>query len=399
MSAGLLNATTTPPLQQLRTKYETIIAETMMEVYEQLLERNRRETLPFISVHESNATLLNQVDALQSKCEEYEREISQLQQQMDDNVGSYHNGKKGNGAAAAFLKNETRLRDKLEKLQEELNAKLKLHSEDQANALKTAKELSDMKDHNLVQQSTISNLKKENDRKEKAIEHLTEKLEDAKSRTKLAEQQYVGLKETIRILQKENDELKKENRQIEARLVEDKGKMVDQVNVLNEMVEGLKREVDMLRSLKIQEEKRRSAGGWFGMSTSSPGSPQPGKETNKDQADKEKDSKRKFGVFGVIVPSGPKTTIQAHMAEATSVRYDSMGSDLVVTGGADSLVKVWDTSSGTLRATLRGPSGHIIIGADICGNLAVGASSDKTCRVWNVKTERMVSSFFPFSFT
>ena len=356
----------------------------MLGIYEQLLERNARETLPFVSVHEANATLLNQIDALQSKCDGYEREVSILQQQVDDNAGSSHNGGKGNSAATAALKNEARFRDKLEKLQEEMNSKLKSHAEDQASALKTAKELSEMKDLHLVQESTISNLKKECDRKEKAIEHLTEQLTDAKSRTKLAEQQYVGLKETIRSLQNENDQLKKERRTIEARLVEEKGKVSDEMNVLTEMVDSLKREVDMLRSLKKQEEKRKS-GGWFGRtsSTESKGSKTP---------EKGKDSQRKFGAFGVIVPSGPKQIIQAHMAEATSARYDSMGSDLIVTGGADSNVKVWDAGTGSLRATLRGPSGHIILGCDICGSLVVGASSDKTCRVWNVKTERMVST-------
>lgn len=358
----------------------------MLGIYQQLQERNARETLPFVAVHEANATLLSQVDVLQNKCDDYEREVSVLQQQIDDNVGDSHNGNggKGNAAATAALKNEARFRDKLEKLQEEMNSKLKEHAEDQASALKTAKELSEMKDLNLVQESTISNLNKESDRKEKSIGHLTEQLTDAKSRTKLAEQQYVGLKETIRSLQKENDQLKKENRNIETRLVEDKGKMVDEMNVLTEMVDSLKREVDMLRSLKGQEEKRKSAG-WFGMS--SPAS----KGSEAKTPEKGKASERKFGMFGVIVPSGQKQNIQAHMAEATSVRYDSMGSDLVVTGGADSMVKVWDTSTGGLKATLRGPNGHIILGVDICGNLAVGASSDKTCRVWNVKTERMVS--------
>lgn len=162
----------------------------MMGIYEQLLERNARETNPFVSVHEANATLLNQVDALQIKCDGYEREISVIQQQLDDAVAGGANGGKGNSAAAtAALKNEARLRDKLEKLQEELNVKLKAHAEDQANALKTSKELHEMKDLNLAQESTISNLRKDNERKEKAIEHLTEQLDDAKSRTKLAEQQ------------------------------------------------------------------------------------------------------------------------------------------------------------------------------------------------------------------
>ncbi|CAB9506663.1 related protein 16-1 [Seminavis robusta] len=353
----------------------------MLGIYQQILERNARETDPFVSIHEANATLLNQVDSLQEKCVEYERDIASLQQQLDEGGGG---AKNNSGAATAALKNETRLREKLEKLQEELNSKLTAHAEDQAEALKTAKDLSDMKDLNQAQESTITNLKKENDRKEKAIEHLTEQLNDAQARTKLAEQQYVGLKETIRSLQKENDDLKKENSTIESRLVQDKGKMSDEMNVLTEMVDSLKREVDMLRSLKKQEEKRKS-GGWFGRSSTS----------DKDTKDKSKESdaeknSRKFGMLGVIVPSGPKQVIHAHTAEATSVRYDSMGTDLLVTGGSDSLVKVWDVGTGGVRATLRGPSGHVILGCDMCGHLVAGAFSDKTCRVWNMRTERMI---------
>lgn len=362
----------------------------MNEVYQQLLERNARETFPYLPVHEANATLLNQVDSLQNKCDDYEREISWLQQQLDDVSGSDQAGKGTSAAAKAALKNEARLRDKLEKLQEELNSKLKLHAEDQASALKTAKEVSDLKDQNLAQEATISNLRKENGRKENAIEHLTEQLTDAKSRTKLAEQQYVGLKETIRGLQKENDELKEESRKMEARLVADKGKMIDEMNVLTEMVDSLKREVDMLRSFKGQEERRKS-GSWFTRTSSTDSK---GTKDTTEKSEKGENNSRKFGMLGVIVPTGPKQIIQAHMSEATCVRYDSMGSDLLVTGSSDSLVKVWDAGTGTVRATLRGSTGHVIIGCDMCGNLVVGAGSDKTCRVWNMRTERMVRSAY-----
>jgi WD40 repeat protein len=74
----------------------------------------------------------------------------------------------------------------------------------------------------------------------------------------------------------------------------------------------------------------------------------------------------------------------------SSCRYDGLGADLVATGSSDSLIKVWDTSNGTLRATLRGGSGNAIIACDISNGVVVGAGSDKTCRVWNLRTERMV---------
>jgi autophagy-related protein 16-1 len=344
----------------------------LSEIHLQLLERNARETTPFISVYEANATLVNQVDALQLKCEALERENSS--HQLDDAGGK--------GSTNAAMKNETRLRDKLEKLQEELNDKLRINSEDSANALKTAKELSAMKDLNTAQAATISNLKQESDRKEKIIEHLTTELDEAKNSRRLAEQQYEGLKETIRTLQEENDALEKEHRKLIDRLVSGKEQTSNEINTLNEMVDHLKKEVDMLRTLKVQEDKRRS---WFGKSAvvAEGGTVvEEGKEATVPS--------RKFGEFGTIVPQSIKYTIGAHAGEATSVRYDGTGADLIATAGSDSVVKVWDTNTGTLKATLRGTSGHTITACDISGGLVAGGGSDKMCRIWNIGTERMV---------
>ena len=346
----------------------------LSEIHQKILDRNFRETTPFLSVHEANATLLNQIDALQLKCESLERENSNQQQQLDEGSPG------GKGSANAALKNETRLRDKLEKLQEELNDKLKVYSEVNVNALQTTKDLSIMKNLNTAQEATIANLKHEHDRKEKAMEHISLELDEAKKSRRLAEQQYEGLKNTIRTLQEENDVLKKENRQLVDRLVSGKEKTSDEINTLNEMVSHLKNEVDMLRTLKVQEEKRRK---WFGRSAI-------GDEVNiLDAKDKDEGPSRKFGAFGSVVPRLPKYTINAHKGEAMCVRYDGTGADLVATASSDSTVNVWDTN-GVLRATLRATNGHTVTACDISGGLAVGGGSDKMCRVWDLKTERMI---------
>lgn len=356
----------------------------MADIYQLLLERNARETDPFVSIHEANATLLNQVDALRNKCDAAEREISTLRQQLSEASSSSAGPKSNAAAATAALKSEARLRDKLEKLQEEINSKLKGEAEEQASALKTAKDLSDMKDINTAQEKTIGNLREENDRQERVIEHVTNEMNDAKSRMDLAEKQYDGLKKTIRSLQEENDQLKKENRQLEERLVAGKGKTVDEMNVLTDMVNALKMEVDMLRSYKLQEDKRRS---WFGG-----GSPVAGHKDGKqqEQSTKGKSGSRKWGSFGVVVPSSIKQRVAAHNMEGTCVKYDETGTDLIATASSDSTVKIWDSNTGQVRATLRGTSGHTIMCCDISGGIVVGAGSDKTCRVWNLRTERMV---------
>jgi chromosome segregation ATPase len=361
----------------------------MNVIYQQLLERNARETTPFLEIHEANRTLLNQVDGHKAKCEGLERKVSELHQQLQNAVIKSPGAKSSAAAAAAALKNETRLRDKLEKVQEELNAKLKAHTDDQAAALKTAKELSNMKDLNTAQEMTISNLREENNRSEKAIEHLENQLADAKSRTHLAEQQYTGLKDTIRSLQEENDTFQKDNRELETRLVSDKGKLVEEMYGLTQLVDGMKSEVDMLRSLKLQEDKRRS---WFGKAATP--TAESSEESKKKNASKGETNARRWGNFGVVLPSAPKYTVMAHAMDGTCVKYDQSGTNLVATASSDSTVKVWDTNSGTIRATLRGTSGHAIIGCDIGGTLVVGAGSDKTCKVWNLRTERMASTVY-----
>jgi autophagy-related protein 16-1 len=353
----------------------------MNEIYQLLLERNARETAPFVSIHQANATLLNQVDSLQQKCQLVERQVARLTEQLQENTTSNKGG--SSAVTTAALKNERRLREKLEKLQEELNAKTRIESEERAAALQTTKELSLVKDLNTAQEYTIRNLRQENEQLERAVEHLTNEMNSAKSDTNLAEQQYDGLKRSIRTLQEENDEYKKENRMLEARLMESKGKTVEEMNILTDMVDALKQEVDMLRAFKAQEEKRSKS--WFRGSTGNTFTDQP-------PAKEEPGASRKWGSLGVVLPSAPKHVIQAHSMEGMSLRYDAAGSDLLATASSDSTVKVWDVNTATVRATLRGTSGHALTACDLHGSLAVGGSSDKTCRVWNIHTERMVSS-------
>ena len=288
----------------------------MDEIYQLLLQRNAHETTPFLSIHQSNATLLNQVDSLQAKYQLAERQISQLQEELATATTS-RAGTNGSGAstssaaAAAALKSEKRLREKLERLQEELNNKLQLESDTNAAALQSAQEFSRLKDVKSEQEQTIESLRQEQLRTERAIEHLTNELENAKANTKLAEQQYEGLKTTIRTLQEENDDLKKENRELESRLVTDKAKLVDEMNKLTDMVDGLKKEANMLRSLKEQDDRRNkglSLKSWWNKSEKSDmGKNQEGTDDNDDA--------RKFGSLDVVVPSAPKQTIAAHTSE------------------------------------------------------------------------------------
>lgn len=269
-------------------------------------ERNERETTPFQSIHSDYSTLLNQIDALQSKCEGLERELAAQELVSRESI-DLGNGKTSSSSAA--LKNETKLREKLEKMQEKLN----VLAEEQTEALKTSKELNEVKDKCTGLESRISELQKEKEKQQRIIDHQSTELTDAKSRTKLAEQQYTGLKETIRILQKENELIKKDNRQLEKRLITEKEKMSKELLSLMDSADKLKKQNEMLKGLEEQEDKRSS---WFGLS-----SLKKERKVTKESQDDDSTSHRQWGTMGVLVPTEPKHKIKAHPKEATCVRY------------------------------------------------------------------------------
>jgi WD40 repeat protein len=367
-------------------------------IYQLLRQRNDCETTPFLSIYESYTSLLNLTDSLQAKLSVVECEVETLRQQLQD-VGS-SNGSKGglsssssSAVVKSAMKNESRLRDKLELLQEEVNVKLK-------GELKTANMLQEVQSLNSKNEKLIEKLTEQLELEKQSTNRLRQELTEVGSSAKLAEEQNDKLKATVRSLQDENDALKQENLIFEGRLVAEKGKAVDQMNELTDMAERLKTEVDTLRSVaKLEKNIKKNneatkSSSWFGggsnkndtaCSRCESGSP------TKDQTDCVET--RKFGSSDVaIVPSTIKQTITAHTMEGTCVRYDHSGPNLVATSSSDSSVKVWDTVSGQQQGMFRGSTGHTIICCDIVGTLVVGGGSDKTCRVWNVRTERMVRS-------
>jgi autophagy-related protein 16-1 len=337
-----------------------VVVNNMEGIFELIQNRNEQETTPFQSIHADYSTLLNQIDALHAKCEGLEREVAAHQESVN-----------GNGPSPSMaLKNETRLRDKLEKLQEDLNEKLSIISEEQAAALETTKELNQAKDRGIQLESQLSTMEREKEKQQRIIDHQSTELKDAISRTNLAEKQYLGLKETIRILQQENDLIRKDNRELEKRLMTEKEKISRELLSLMESADKLKRENEMLSGLKVQEEKRTS---WFGLSSLK-------KESKSDAKSKDKSDQRQWGTMGVILPSEPKHIIKAHTKEGSCLRYDSSGADVLVTGSPDATVKVWDTSTGKIITTLRGGTSNAILSCDVSNGIVVAGGTDKNCR-------------------
>ena len=367
-------------------------------IYEKLLERNLRETSPFISIYESYTSLLSLTDNLQNKCNTVERELENLRQQLHDGsnnsaaVGSMKGTSSSmlnnNTAIQSAMKNETRLREKLESLQEQYDEKVE-------DELASTNSLQDAQALNSKNETIIANLTEELDREKNTNVRMIQQLKDAEANSNLLEDQNSKLKIAFRTLQDENDKLRKDNSIYEERLVRDKGKVVNEMNELTDIIERLKAELVLLRS-KQQPHQQHDSGplSWFGgIGNSSPkrGTANHGAETGSSTKSQEEN---KIGAGTAVnvgtVPTSIQQTITAAV-DGTCVRYDHSGSsNMVATASSDGTVKIWDTITGQQRGMFRGTPGYAILCCDLAGTLVVGGGNDRSCRVWDRRNDRMV---------
>jgi WD40 repeat protein len=94
--------------------------------------------------------------------------------------------------------------------------------------------------------------------------------------------------------------------------------------------------------------------------------------------------------FNVSVPTEKKRAFRAHAeGAATTLQYNPKGT-LLVTGGMDTTVKIWDTRSGAPLATLsasKQPIMGVFFSNDDQHILATG--NDKIARVWSMRKGRV----------
>lgn len=84
------------------------------------------------------------------------------------------------------------------------------------------------------------------------------------------------------------------------------------------------------------------------------------------------------------------TSLTGHLQAITALQLTPEGETLV-SGSADKTVKIWNLESGSLRYTLTGHEGRInSVHVSPDGSLAVSGSNDRTLKVWDLRTGREV---------
>jgi hypothetical protein len=319
---------------------------------------------------------LRQVDALQNACELARREIIVLRDELRDTQLSSLSANsgvavQGSVALQSALKNETRLREKIEFLENEVAQQVKIVTQESIEASRQTAEVRKLQKLIAETNTKISQLEDENRRLIQGSERLSEEIRESKSNSRLADQQFHGLKNTIRSLQEENDILQRDNKDLEARLLSEKGKLINEMNGLNNIIEGYRRYSD------IQKSSYSSVG--------------PGQSSfiHLNSSTVEKLTHPSTVNISTNLPKSAKKVVATHTNEGNYLICDRTGKKRLAVAGDDS-VKIWDVRSSSLVRTFKCSLGHSIARCDLSAYTVIGAGSDKTCRVWNLKTDRMV---------
>ena len=168
--------------------------------------------------------------------------------------------------------------------------------------------------------------------------------------------------------EKERDSLRQQNEELIQRMVGEKSRNAEEMNRMTELVE------QMRAQLKVQ-----------GVALAAKPSP--------SVDDALLSSSQGAGSSDLTATELPSTSIQhikGHGSDVNDLAYNETGL-LLATSGSDGKVRVWEATSGRLRATLQGKD--VMLGIDIKGDFVVAGSSDNTCRMWNVTTERSHRNF------
>jgi len=331
-------------------------------IFERLRVRNATERDAFKSVFASYERLLSAYNALRTRNIQLEQEAAQLR--SAESTGRLSVAASGNVQA---------LEEKILRLQEELTASYRLNAENT---------------------NTMLRLKLQAERDEKAL--LAKEQELAAKTTELErmvaerderELQLKQLQESFDLLKKSHDDsmrllketeakvqqLAAENNDLIQRILQIKEEQAKELNMVNDMYNSLMKAAQQNTELMKQVEEKKKA--------------LPVVESLDSSAIL--DALAWQSNFCVSIPKNRKATIRAHTGSATAVRINSAGT-LALTGGTDSVVRVWDTRSCQAKGMLRGVHSAVMsVSFNHNDTLALASGNDQMAYIWSLRTSRI----------
>jgi autophagy-related protein 16 len=199
----------------------------------------------------------------------------------------------------------------------------------------------------------------EEDVKEKAME-----IQELKSVNQMLDTELKKSQENLDAMINKNANLERENAELINRILEQKEDQIKLMNELNSCYESIMKREEKIRQI-----------------------------SNPADLDVRLASDFNFTDMHIRVPTKPLHKILAHSKEVNSVKYND-GGVLVVTGGADGLVKLYDALAGTEKSVLRG-SAAAILDLDISpgSDMVIAGTVDSKALLWNLRTGRPIQTY------
>lgn len=342
-------------------------------LYHSLRARNRRERDPFKGVFQWYGRLLEEEDALKRANEHLRR--ARFDAPSSPAAGAAPEG--AHGAAAL----EARVRE----LQAELNNGYRVKAEN-AEAMLRLKAAAEENERALVEREEQLEQKKAQlaaaEARLEAESGRAAKLEEAVDR--LLNGEVAALREQVRQCGERIKELSADNSALLDRILTMKNQQAAEMNQVNDMYEAAARNAraaeEMLRRHREESGERAAAGGAAG-----------GIDVS-GAADSSSilDAAAWQSHFNVRLPSEAARRAHAHDGQASGARFNASGS-LVVTCGADSLVRLWDARSAQPRSVLRGSrQGVVCASFSPDDRMVLGSGNDHSALVWSLNTSRVL---------
>ena len=328
-------------------------------ILHQLKIRQNREQKPFEDVINFCSNLFEKVDTLRSENvqlnvqkERLQHENSQLQLNQVSNV---NNGK--------INEKQAILEKKMFQMQEELTELHRRKGENAQKIIELKNQLEEKEKERLVLVNRLQDSDVELSASKSAVKTLEQRIIEIESQHQVVRDEYQALQIAFNSLEKKFLALDREHCDLVARWMSLKAKDAEKMNAENEA------------ALKIQHEKLRKQ--------LEEASREMTAETNQNQVEIPTMGYDNICI-NARIPNKVLLQFDAHEGEVNAIKWSPSG-DLLATGGGDRKLKIWEISSHSSVAMLKGTltgSNAAITSIDLDQDLLLASSNDFASRVW-----------------
>lgn len=325
----------------------------------------RNHTFPLSHSHLTSPDTLiaRQNQALKAHVEHQEKELVILRHEAAELSG----GSGGGGAGTGEGKDDhvRKLQRKVQRLQEELTDKLRLEVQGTTSQLNMSKEIQDLFQKWQAARAESEALKTEVEGLRAREPALVAQAAMATTDLEVVQGELGRARVRLDALEKECTSLHAQNEELIQRVVGEKSRNAEEMNRMTELVEQMRAQL-------------RAQGVRVGTSQGSMSGNEEGAAPSLQPTGREE------------LPSRCDHQFKAHAADVNDVAYNETGAWLATAGG-DGKVRVWEAGTGRLKTTLQGTD--VMLGLDFRGDFVVGGSSDHTCKLWSLASERVHRTF------